>query len=111
MYPEWVNSYESFESWILANLGERPDGMTLDRRDNDGHYEPGNLRWATHSQQRNNQRPCNRDTNTGERYISLNSRGVFSICRPLGPRIQGIKTLNEAIEIRDKYWASSLPIN
>lgn len=33
--------------WILANLGERPKDMQIDRRDNNRHYEPGNLRWAT----------------------------------------------------------------
>jgi len=41
---------------FLATLGPRPSGMTLDRVNNDGHYEPSNVRWATRSQQQRNRR-------------------------------------------------------
>ena len=44
-----------FENF-LADLGERPEGHTLDRIDVNGNYEPSNCRWATYSEQRRNQR-------------------------------------------------------
>ena len=52
--------FNSFEEWY-AELGERPEPKRLysvDRIDNDGHYEKGNVRWATKSQQQNNRRVC-----------------------------------------------------
>lgn len=47
--------FKSFEEWY-AELGDRPEGMTVDRKNSDGHYEPGNVRWATDEEQANNKR-------------------------------------------------------
>lgn len=53
---EWRNSFEAFRDHVAQLPGYGEDGYTLDRVDNDGNYSPGNLRWATRTEQNRNKR-------------------------------------------------------
>jgi hypothetical protein len=47
--------FKNFAEFI-AHIGPRPTGRSLDRIDNNGHYEIGNVRWATREEQAQNKR-------------------------------------------------------
>lgn len=58
----WRHSFEAF----LADMGEKPPGLTLDRIDSREGYEPSNCRWATMREQQNNRTNNRRITYGGE---------------------------------------------
>jgi len=81
--PEWLNSFPRF----LEDMGIKPDGMSLDRIDNNKGYSPSNCRWATHTEQmrnRRNNRPltiggetkllCEWEAETGISHATIQNR-------------------------------------
>ena len=61
---EWVNDYLKFHRWAHDN-GYREE-LTIDRKNNDGNYEPSNCRWSTHMEQQQNTRQTRIITARGE---------------------------------------------
>lgn len=70
---KWLDFAEFFK-----DMGERPPGMTIERRNNNGDYEPHNCRWATRFEQ-------NQNTSRSRIYQLGNTRASLAVlCRKFG---------------------------
>lgn len=68
------DSVEQATDWVIENIGYRPSSKhSIDRIDVNGHYEAGNLRWATSKEQANNKRAYKRGA-VGERIRQIQSK-------------------------------------
>lgn len=83
MYPEWIESFEKFEKYVLENLGDRPEHSSIDRIDNNKGYEPGNIRWATAEVQGQNRRTTILDEETAAVILILHYKYKMKISQIL----------------------------
>lgn len=70
----WVCSFENF----LEDMGEQPEGLTLDRKDNNGNYEPSNCRWTTHTEQMRNSRQAKLNIQKVKKIKKLLKQSTFT---------------------------------
>jgi hypothetical protein len=101
----WISNPKKFIQYIYTELGERPEGHSLDRINNNGDYEPGNIQWASTKEQ--NQNKGFGISNTKEKHITLiNNRGYLyyklTLLNTKAGKIQAyFDTLEQACIARD----------
>ena len=106
---EWMDDFMAFYNYVskLDHFGE--NGYTLDRVDNDGNYEPGNVRWATYQMQAIN-RGIQRNNRTGYTGVSIDSRsGKYMSSVTVMGKVKNLglyDTPEEAVSVRNEYIES-----
>jgi hypothetical protein len=95
------SKWQTFEGFI-SDVGAPPPGKTLDRIDNDGNYEPGNVQWTTRTAQNRNRRTSvlTIDLVNEIRGRYEHGEGPTSIARRMG-----LTRENVGAVVRRKTWA------
>lgn len=103
----WMHSYANFAD----DMGPRPEGLTLDRIDNDRGYEPGNCRWAPRSEQQRNQRCTVRVIVDGAQYraADLAERAGLKTDTIIGRAASGL-TLTELMDPARRTYLAGLAL-
>ena len=93
---EWINNPNSFYDWAINNGYKK--GLTLDRIDVNGNYEPSNCRWATKEMQDNNKRTNRKITYKGEtKTLSQWAREYNINIVTLSDRLKAGLSIDEAL--------------
>ena len=103
---EWSHDFQTFYDWAISN--GYSDNLTIDRKDNDGNYEPSNCRWSTQHEQSMNKKHLPNKTG----FVGVRARrrkgevyGYIAIVYRHRKELYAgfAKTPEEAFLIREKY--------
>lgn len=96
--------WQAFETF-LQDMGERPDGLTLDRVDNNGDYTPENCRWATPREQARNRRNACLTFDSAVEVAMRRLRGES--CRSIAEHFNISESLPREI-VKGRTWPDAL---
>jgi hypothetical protein len=100
MFPPWQVDFQLFYDYISALPHFREKGYTLDRINNNGNYEPGNIRWATRNIQNRNMRKKKNNT-SGYTGVSR-FRNKWQVVAA-GNHVGHFKTKEQGVIARNNY--------
>lgn len=104
----WRDSFAAF----VADMGERPAGMSLGRIDNDGPYSPDNCRWESPKQQANNTRRTRRVMVDGEKRAAREVADEKGLNQgKVAGRLQSGWTIEQALELEPHHDPRAITVN
>lgn len=102
VYEQW----HKIENFINDMYPTFMEGLTLDRRDTNGNYEPSNCRWVSRATQSRNRKVIQKNNTSGFKGVCLSRSKIYvSQIKVNSKRIYlgSFKTAIEAAEVYDKY--------
>ena len=84
----WAENFQNFYN----DLGEKPEGTSLDRLDPDGNYEPGNVMWRSFKKQTDNRRG----------FLQIKRSKLKKLLKSYQNQIQDLKSENSTLESKDQ---------
>lgn len=104
MCDEWRNDFAAFYNYVMSLPNAMKDGYSVDRRNNDGDYEPGNVRWETRTIQTTNSRKRG-DNKSGYVGVYMSGNQYVSCLTRKGVELHHERhaTKKNAVEARNNY--------
>lgn len=104
---EWLNNFNQF----ITDMGEKPDGYSLDRINNNGDYTPQNCKWSSKKEQQRNQRRTHKIIIEGVQYIACEIAEKYNFkSETIVKRAKTAKTFEELIDKKRKVYKEGLAL-
>lgn len=105
VFPPWIHDFQLFLDYVSALPNYGKQGYTLDRINNDGNYEPGNLRWTTRHIQATNKKERQKNNTSGHTGIVKADNSWVAVIKIMGKNkyLGQFKTKEQAVRARNNY--------